>query len=141
MSKLRILLADDHKMIREGIRLADVRRMLVLIENRAAGAQSLGTLARAIGRREDYLGAVFRTHMGIGVRAYIARCRIERAAEAIQRGEKVEAVALEVGYRSKKNFYRQFRRRFGMTPGTYRRLAPHGVPLNPPRAVASGHGG
>jgi PAS domain-containing protein len=33
---------------------------------------------------------------------------------------KVEAVALDLGYRSKKNFYRQFKRRFGMTPEAYR---------------------
>jgi hypothetical protein len=38
---------------------------------------------------------------------------------------KIEAVALSVGYRSKKNFYRQFARHFGVTPETFRR---RGVP-------------
>jgi len=33
---------------------------------------------------------------------------------------KVEAVALSVGYRSKKNFYQQFKRHYGMTPVPYR---------------------
>jgi methylphosphotriester-DNA--protein-cysteine methyltransferase len=58
--------------------------------------------------------------MGMTVRAYVERTRIERAALAIRDGEKVEAVALEVGNRSKKNFYRQIRRRFGTTPAKYR---------------------
>jgi AraC-like DNA-binding protein len=34
---------------------------------------------------------------------------------------KIEAVALELGYQSKKNFYHQFKRRFGATPQAYRR--------------------
>jgi AraC-like DNA-binding protein len=50
----------------------------------------------------------------------VAHTRVERASRAIRAGEKVEAVALEVGYRSKKNFFRQFRRRFGTTPAKYR---------------------
>ena len=56
----------------------------------------------------------------MSARAYVARTRIERAARAIRNGEKVKAVALEVGFRSKKNFYRQFRRRFGTAPAKYR---------------------
>jgi transcriptional regulator GlxA family with amidase domain len=51
---------------------------------------------------------------------YGPRTRVERASRAIRAHEKVEAVALEVGYRSKKNFFRQFRRRFGTTPAKYR---------------------
>src|SRR5438045_202695 len=36
--------------------------------------------------------------------------------------EKIEPIALEVGYRSKKNFYRAFRALTGLTPSTCRRL-------------------
>jgi photosystem II stability/assembly factor-like uncharacterized protein len=45
---------------------------------------------------------------------------MERAVTLIGKGDKVEAVALQVGYRSKKNFYRQFTIRFGVTPAAYR---------------------
>ena len=48
----------------------------------------------------------------MSVRAYVARTRVECAERAIRDGEKVEAVAPEAGYRSKKNSYRQFRPRF-----------------------------
>ena len=41
-------------------------------------------------------------------------------ATLIKDGMKIDAVALTVGYRSKKNFYRQFRRRFATTPFEYR---------------------
>lgn len=101
-------------------RSANVQRMLALIEAHSAEPISLRTLAATIGCSTAYLGRQFRRQMGMTFRAYIAHVRIERAAHSIRRGEKIEAVAREVGYRSKKNFYRQFERRFGTTPVSYR---------------------
>jgi methylphosphotriester-DNA--protein-cysteine methyltransferase len=97
-----------------------VGQMLALIEARSAERLSGDVLSKVIGRRPAYLGRLFRQQLGMSVRAYVALTRMERAARAIRDGEKVEAVALEVGYRSKKNFYRQFKRRFGTTPAKYR---------------------
>src|ERR1700716_4109084 len=90
-----------------------VARMVELIDAGFTEAVSLRALASAIGREEASLGRLFRELMGMSVRRFIARRRIDRAVESIRQGVKVEAVALEVGYRSKKNFYRQFRRQFG----------------------------
>jgi AraC-like DNA-binding protein len=42
------------------------------------------------------------------------------AARAIEEGGKIEAVAMSVGYRSKKNFYRQFKSLFGVNPSDLR---------------------
>jgi AraC-like DNA-binding protein len=39
------------------------------------------------------------------------------------RHEQVEAVALRIGYRRTKNFYRAFRQLTGMTPTGFRRLS------------------
>jgi PAS domain-containing protein len=58
--------------------------------------------------------------MGVTVHEYITRARMMFGAAQVRSGVKVEAVALDLGYRSKKNFYRQFKRRFGMTPEAYR---------------------
>lgn len=100
-----------------------VRRMLALIEERFAEPLSLATFGRTLNRQAGYLGRLFREEIGVSMREYLARMRLERAARMIRDGVKVEAVALEVGYRSKKNFYRQFRRRFGTTPALYRAAA------------------
>ncbi len=97
-----------------------VRQMLALIDERSAEPLSLATFARSLNRQAGYLGRLFRQEIGVGMREYLARLRLDRAAGLIRDGVKVEAVSLEVGYRSKKNFYRQFRRRFGTTPGLYR---------------------
>jgi hypothetical protein len=53
----------------------------------------------------------------------LTRVRLANAAFLVRSTMKIEAVALVVGYRSKKNFYRQFTRHFGVTPETYRRRA------------------
>ncbi len=45
------------------------------------------------------------------------RFSIRRAQELVQRGEKVEAVMLMVGYRNKTHFVEAFRRYAGCTPG------------------------
>jgi AraC-like DNA-binding protein/photosystem II stability/assembly factor-like uncharacterized protein len=97
--------------------------MVTLIEERWSEPLSLHRLAPSLGRQEAYLGRLFRQEMGVTMREYLARVRLERAAGLIRQGEKVEAVAIEVGYRSKKNFYRQFVRRFGTTPAVYRQEA------------------
>jgi AraC-like DNA-binding protein len=62
---------------------------------------------------------MFRREVGVPMREWLTRVRLDHAAALIREGVKVEAVSLLVGYRSKKNFYRQFKRRFGTTPFAY----------------------
>jgi AraC-like DNA-binding protein len=47
----------------------------------------------------------------------VTRVRMERIGS-----EKVDAIALDVGYRSKKNFYRIFKSLTGLTPSAFRQL-------------------
>jgi transcriptional regulator GlxA family with amidase domain len=54
---------------------------------------------------------------------YQTRIRLTAAARLLPT-EKVEYVALAVGFRSKKNFYRAFRLAMGLSPSEFRRLAP-----------------
>ena len=77
-------------------------------------------LARAVSRERTHVSNVFRREMGHTIHAYLTRVRMQHAADLVGRGEKIEAVMLMVGYRSKKSFYRQFRSHFGVTPGTFR---------------------
>jgi two-component system response regulator YesN len=97
-----------------------VRRMVALIEERFAENLSLHGLAAAIGRQEAYLGRLFREQMGVSMHEYLVSFRLARAESLIREGQKIESVALEVGYRSRRSFYRQFKRRYGTTPGAYR---------------------
>jgi PAS domain S-box-containing protein len=94
--------------------------MLDVIERQYAEVVTLRTLSATVGRQPAYLGRLFRQQVGSTARDYLTRVRLEHAATLIREGVKIEAVALSVGYRSKKNFYQQFRKRFGTTPMLFR---------------------
>ena len=97
-----------------------VRLMLDVIEREYANVVTLRTLSSSVGRQPAYLGRLFREEVGTTARDYLTRVRLEHAAILIRDGVKIEAVALSVGYRSKKNFYQQFRTQFGTTPMLFR---------------------
>ena len=100
-----------------------VRRILDVIEQSYSEHITLQTLGTILDRQSAYLGHLFRTEVGMTVRQWVTQVRLERASTLIREGVKIDAIALIVGYRSKKNFYRQFRRKFATTPFEYGRQA------------------
>lgn len=97
-----------------------VRRILDRIEESYSEPITLRSLAAELHRQSAYLGGMFRRTVGMSVHQWLTAVRLDRASALIREGVKVEAVSLLVGYRSKKNFYRQFKRRFGTTPCEHR---------------------
>jgi YesN/AraC family two-component response regulator len=97
--------------------------MLDVIEHSYAERITLDTFAAMLNRRATYLGHLFRKEVGMTLHQRLTRVRLDHATQLIAEGVKIEAAALIVGYRSKKNFYRQFRRHFATTPQAYARLA------------------
>ena len=82
-------------------------------------------LARAVGASAAGLRKLFEAEFGVSVAEYVRRTRLLTALEQLVPCDaKVEAVALGVGYRSKTNFYRAFKRAVGMTPSAFRALPP-----------------
>jgi AraC-like DNA-binding protein len=97
-----------------------VKRTKQTIDDAYADRLTLQRLAAAAGCSRRQLAAIFRRELAMTVREYLTRARLRRALELIRDGEKIEAVSLMVGYHSKKNFYRQFKARVGVTPSAYR---------------------
>jgi AraC-like DNA-binding protein len=81
---------------------------------------TLGQIAHAVQCSRDHLAKIFHRHTGTTIHRYLTEIRIAHAATLIRRGDKIDAVALLVGYRCRKNFYRHFKRILGSTPGAYR---------------------
>jgi AraC-like DNA-binding protein len=98
-----------------------VQRTVDLIEKTYSDRITLQTVSTALRERPLHLGRMFQALLGVSVHEYVTHVRLGHAAHLIRSGMKIEAVALSVGYRSKKDFYRQFIRRFSVTPETYRR--------------------
>jgi AraC-like DNA-binding protein len=77
---------------------------------------TLKVLATVVNRSPSYLNALFYRTTGLTIRQYTLFLRMTKAAAEIKGGVKITAVALVVGFRSRKNFYRQFKAWFGRNP-------------------------
>jgi AraC family transcriptional regulator len=78
---------------------------------------------------------IFRAITGETVGGLVRRLRLERAGQALRRGEPVIEVALAAHYGSPEAFGRTFRDAFGLTPTAYRRAMPP-PPQTPPLSLA-----
>ena len=116
------------------IRSPLVARTLRLIEERYRERLTLEVLAAALGRSKGHVATLFREQTGESVHGFMTKMRLHHAAALIRAGEKIEVVSLLVGYRSKKNFYRQFKDQYGVTPVAYRTSVLGLTPPSPRRA-------
>ena len=95
-------------------------RIAVYIDQHFAEPITLMSLARVSGWCTRPLSRAFRSTMQMSIRQYLQKTRIDHAAARLREGDKVESVVAAVGWRGRKNFFRQFKRRVGTTPAQYR---------------------
>lgn len=71
--------------------------------------------------RNNNISSRFRWAVGLGIREYIERLRLEAAAQLLRKGDlEVYLVAMAVGYDHQETFCRAFQRRLGLPPSEYR---------------------
>jgi AraC-like DNA-binding protein len=79
-------------------------------------------LARKVGMSRSPFAARFRALVGAPPVAYLSRWRLHLATTLLRDEQlAVRAIAERVGYESEAAFSKAFKRRFGASPGTYRR--------------------
>ena len=111
-----------------GLRDRFVGKALSLMHSRPAHAWSVEELASHIGLSRSALGERFANVIGQPPMQYLARWRLQLAAEFLQNSRRtIGAIALEVGYESEAAFSRAFKREFGAAPATWRRESSHGA--------------
>ena len=99
-------------------------RALAQLHRRPAAQWTLQSLAVEIGISRSRLAERFHELVGQPPMHYLARWRLQLAADLLASGtRKVAAVAYEVGYRSESAFSRAFKRETGVSPGEWRRSA------------------
>lgn len=79
-------------------------------------------LAREVGLPAKRLNRGFRAVYGMTAFAYLRDARLDAARRALEEGTNLplKQLAWELGYGQVSNFVTAFRRRFGVTPGSYR---------------------
>ena len=71
--------------------------------------------------RNNNISSRFRWAVGLGIREYIERLRLEAAAQLLREEDlEVYLVAMAVGYDHQETFCRAFQRRLGRPPSEYR---------------------
>ena len=120
-------------------------QLLLLIEDEATASTEraefpypLSAILEEIGRRyrepirmaeiaeryfisQSTLNRTFQTHLRISPHEYLENLRLARAKRMLSQGADVTETARECGFSDCSHFIMLFRRRFGMTPGKYRK--------------------
>ncbi len=65
----------------------------------------------------EYLSKAFKAHAGIGFSEYVLGLRMKRALALLEAGVAPKELHTALGFSEQANFYRAFKRHFGLTPG------------------------
>ncbi len=97
-------------------RLAPIARCL---DDDPADARGAAEWAARLGMSARTLSRRFRRDTGMSFRQWRQQLRLLQALRRLAEGQRVNAVALELGYESPSAFVAMFRRSLGATPGRY----------------------
>ncbi len=136
----RLLRTDAAAVLRDAAcRLGDrgrIRDAMAFIDAHATRRLSVQEIARHIAMSPSHFAHRFREVTSVSPMQYVKHVRLDRARTLlVGDGLSAAEIAVRVGYESPSHFTRDFKRRFGFTPGRYARafdrdgLVP--VPLAP----------
>lgn len=107
-----------------GLRDPAVGKALALIHARPSFNWTIEGLARQSGTSRTVMAERFMKFVGVPPMHYLAKWRMQVAAEMLNRGNlNIATIAAEIGYESEAAFSRAFRKMMGMPPSAWR----HGV--------------
>lgn len=82
---------------------------------------TLAEVAQQAGCTDFHLIRLFRMTKGISPHSYLVQLRLEHARKLLAEGCSLVDAALQSGFSDQSHLTRQFRARFGVTPGRYRK--------------------
>ena len=84
---------------------------------------SMSELAKASGRSLSTFKRDFRKISELSPERWITNRRLIAAQELLKRGRRVTYVCFDVGFKNVSHFSAIFKRKYGMTPGTLRKMS------------------
>ncbi len=95
----------------------EIQRVLVLLASNMADPWDLSSMAAIAGMHPNYFSAVFKSEVGQSASEYLARLRMDRAAQYLQEGVwSMQQIANMVGIENYRTFYNTFCRIMGSNP-------------------------
>jgi AraC-like DNA-binding protein len=100
-----------------------VRQAAELLTQQPGRPWTLPSLAHEVGMSRSLLAARFRAAIGQSPMRHLASIRLGQAAGYLTTSDlSLDAIAIRTGYGSNASLSKAFKREFGISPGTYRRL-------------------
>jgi AraC-like DNA-binding protein len=97
---------------------------------------NLNIVADKLNLTSGYLSSIFKEKTNINFSEYLNNLRVERAKELLVNVDlRIQDIATQVGYQNVNSFIRMFKRRYGLTPGEYRKRHTGDEPF-----ISSSHG-
>ncbi len=82
---------------------------------------TLPTLAKKFGCSVGTLTTAFKQEVGISIRQYLIKTRLEKSAELLKKSDKpIKEIAEDCGFYDQNHFYRAFKQYFSVSPTEYR---------------------
>ena len=101
-----------------------VRKAMHYIHANLHSKLNAAVIAGVCGLSPDYLGVLFKTHVGMPLGAYLRQERLNAAKEMLTQTQKsTSEIAYLLGFCSESYFIKCFRTAFGVTPGGMRKAA------------------
>ena len=114
------MFADGNISVDRTIKTADrISEAIGYINMNYRNELSLKKISAIFGISPSYMSRMFKERIGKGVVEYITEKRLEYAKKLLLNGESVTDTCYECGFLSERNFSRQFRRAFDMSPKEY----------------------
>lgn len=108
-----------------------IAKALRLMHEQSNQAWSVESLAKQVGMSRSVFAQRFKTVVGEAPMEYLTRCRIHKASRLLQESNmSIGQIANMIGYESDASFNKAFKRRLGISPGTYRLQAESPIGLD-----------
>ncbi len=108
----------------DGIRTRQILKAAEYISEHYMYPITTADVARAVNFSPNYLSRRFRAEAGIGLHEYIVFVRLHHAAqELLSTTDSITAVALRCGFSDSNYFKDSFKKKYGVTPRSYRKIS------------------
>lgn len=111
-----------------------IKRVRSVLDEQYRNPPPIHELAAMVSLSSSRLAHLFRDEVSSSIRSYVVERRLQVAARfLVQTDERISQIAYSVGFNDISNFNHSFKRRFGMSPGEYRKsFDRNGTPASEP---------